>query len=331
MTLKAIDEAIRQNLSHYPSGPLLEILESLDKERKKEEFDPLLQKNAPFQLFSMASTTLHTTFIHLPSPTHQEFIDQALVVPEFLGYLRSLDEKKHLLINMQDFTSWKDHARCLALEETSKDTNFEKNLLFMSFPKDTDFYHQQNEYSEVKESASFKNALQEQIIGGKQCGFYFPANFDPSKEIFPFINFIHEHFYENKVELSQQERQDFIEIFYFFSFLLILEKTAPDTVSFTSKDSIDTGSTATASFFGFVRLLGNASPSADRDFFLLSLYKSAAFVRHRAPFADRIHRALSSLDHFEKVLASRRETLLEACSKLLPELPLHKFVVNKVA
>ncbi len=332
-TLTATDEAIRQELLNYPSGPLLEILDSLDSGRKKEEFDPILQKNAPFQLFSIASENIHTTFIHLPSPTHQELIDKAHVIPEFLGYLRSLDEKKHLLINMQDLTSWKDHARSHALEEISKEKDFEKNLLLITFPKDTDFYHQQSDYAELKNSISFKDALKEQILSGKQCGFYFPPSFDVTQELFPFIDFIHEHFYANAIELSQKERQDFIEIFYFFSFLLIIEKQAPDTVSFTSKDSIDTGSTASSSFFGFIRLLGSSAPWTDqeRDFFLFTFYKSAAFVRHRAPFIHRIQRTLSSLEHFEKVLKSQRETLLKACNKLLPNFPLHKLTLSKVA
>jgi hypothetical protein len=332
-TLTAIDEAIRSELSYYPSGPLLEILESLDKKKDKGQFDPILQKNAPFQFFSISSETIHTTFLHLPSPTVQEFIDKARVVPEFVGYLHYLGEKKHLLINLQDLTSWKDYARSLSLEELSKEKKFENNFLLISFPKDTDFYHQQNEYGHLNESLFFKESLKEQISSGKPCGFYFPTGFDIQKEIFSFIDFIHEYFYESKADLSRKERQDFIEIFYFFSCLLIIEKARPDTVSFTSKDGIDTGSTATASFFGFAKLLSGEGPWTDQEkqFFLFSFYKAAAFVRHRAPLWQRVQRAISALEHFEKVFKSQRETILKACAKLFPDIPLHKFMINNVA
>ena len=332
-TLTAVDEAIRQELSHYPSGPLLEALEALDGKKEGEGFDPILQKNAPFQFFSLSSESIHTTFIHLPSPTHQELIDKAQVVPEFLGYLHYLDEKKHLLINLQDLTSWQDQARAFELEELSKETKFDKSLLLITFPKDTDFYHQQNEYGEIAESRAFKDLLKEQITSEKRCGFYFPKETGLQEKIFPFIDFIHEHFYEKKETLDRKERQDFIEIFYFFSFLLIIEKAAPDTVSFTSKDGIDVGSTSIASFFGFARLLSTSSPwtENEKDFFLFALYKTAALVRHRALLSQRFQRSISALEYFEKILKSHREEILKACANLFPDLPLHKFVINKVA
>ena len=326
-TLSGIDEAIRSELSQFPSGPLLQILEELDK--KKEAFDPILQKNAPFQFFSISSEAIHTTFIHLPCPTKQDIIDKATLVPEFLGYLHGLDERKHLLVNMQDLTSWKDHARSLALETLSKDGKFENKFLLVTFPKDTDFYHQQNEYKDLHESSSFKTVFKEQIASGKQCGFYIPSSFDIS----PWIDFIHENFYQNKQELSLKERQDFIEIFYFFSLLLIIEKTSPDIVSFTSKDGIDIGSCSTASFFGFAKILSNNSSwtEEEKEFFLFSFYKSAALVRHRAPHSERVARSLSALEHFEGVFKSQRDQILKACAQAFPDLPLHKFLINNVA
>ena len=326
-TLTGIDEKIRSELSCYPSGPLLQILEELDK--KKEAFDPIIQKNAPFQFFSISSEAIHTTFIHLPCPTKQEIIDKATIVPEFLGYLHGLDEKKHLLVNMQDLTSWKDHARSVALENLSKDSKFENQFLLVSLPKETDFYHQQNEYKDLSESTSFKTIFKEQIASGKQCGFYIPSGFDLSC----WIDFIHEHFYENKQELSFRERQDFIEIFYFFTLLLIIEKVGPDIVSFTSKDGIDTASCATAAFFGFAKILSSPSSWTDseKDFFLFSFYKAAALVRHRAPFWQKMQRAFSALEHFESVFKSHRDDILKACAKTFPDLPIHKFTINKVA
>lgn len=332
-TLLAIDQLIRQELARYPNGPLLEILNVLDEKKHDEGFDPILQTNAPYQLFSISSEMIHTTFIHLPSPTHQELVDKAYINPEFTGYLHYLDEKKHLLINLQDLTSWKEVARFQELEQLSKETKFEKSLQVVGFAKDTDFYRQESHYQEISQAANFKDLLKEQVMGGKQCGFYFPKESGLIEAIFPFIDFIHQYFYDHKEMLTKKERQDFIEIFYFFACLLIIEKTAPDAVSFTCKDAIDSGSCSAAAFFGFAKILSSSSTWTDheKDFFLFAFYKPAAFVRHRAPFAHRVQRTLAALEYFETVFKSKRDEILKACATLFPDLPLHKFVINKVA
>jgi hypothetical protein len=325
------DAALREELSKYPSGPLLKILTSFQEERDQEGFDPLLQHNAPSQLFSIASESLHTSVLHLPCPVHQEFIDKAEIAEEFKGFLRYLGEKRHLLINLQDRTSWKEHQRSVRLEELAKEAEFGRSFRTVTLPKDTAFYHQAEEYAALDDGKEFCAQLQQQVDSGSQCGFFIDA--DLTGDIPKIIRFIHEHMFENKAKLSRQERLDFIEIFYFFLVLTILDKEQSDIISFTCKDGIDTGAAASSAFYGFSRMLSSSKPwsTEDKNFFLFSLYAPALLVRHRAIDVQRLHRSLSALEHFETTLQHRREKTLQACAELFPDFPIQKLKVTEAA
>jgi len=332
-TLAALDENIREEFRNLPSGPLLKTLTAFREGEEREGFDPLLQGNPPSQIFSLSSESMHMTFLHLPSPTRQDYIDRVEVVPEFDGYLRFLAGKKHLLVNLQDRTSWKEHSRSQKLEEISKTASREESLFVLSLTKSTDFYYQTNEAATLDNAQQFCQQLQAQIEGGEQCGYFIPPQIGAQKDIPKMIAFVHEHFFEKKPKLARKERLDFIEIFYFFFLLLILDKHQPDSVSFTCKDAVDTGAAASASFFGFARMLsaGTAWHEEDRNFFLYTFYAPALLVRHRPIDSLRFHRAVSALDHFEKTLSGKREKILKACADLFPEIPIQKLKVNEAA
>ena len=73
---------------------------------------------------------------------------------------------------------------------------------------------------------------------------------------------------------------DFIELFYQFLFLKIVFMIGPDTLSFTSKDSIDSGMATSAGFFCFMHIFTNPEQwsTSERDFLIWMLYGPALLV-----------------------------------------------------
>jgi hypothetical protein len=332
-TLASMETAIRGELRKYPSGPLMKIMKVFRHEDEKGGFDPLLQKNLPNQIFNLSSEMIHTSIVHLPCPIHQGFIDRVTITPEFKGYLRSLVNRKHLYINLQDRTSWKEYARSSIIEELSKEGEFSDVLRVVTLAKNTDFYHQVNEYAEVSEGKTFCKQVASQVLGGTDCGFFFPQGVITPKIIEGLVSFVYDQFFNKKAEISRKERLDFIEIFYFFLILRILDVEKPDVVSFSDKDGVDTGAAMAASFYGFARMISTmkAWTEEDKNFFLFAFFAPALLVRNRSIAPLIFQRALSALDHFETTMKENRDLLLKACVNLFPELPLTQIKVTEVA
>ncbi len=332
-TLASIENTLRDELRRCPNGPLMKILELFRHEGEKIGFDPLLQKNLPSQIFTLASERTHTTILHLPCPIHQNFIEKARIAPEFKGYLRSLTGRKHLYFNLQDRTSWKEHARCSAIESLAKEGEFSETLTLVTLAKGTDFYHQLESYAEITKAADFTRLCAEQILSGVESGFYFPPNMISSSLVHDLVTFVHQDIFGAKASLNRKERLDFIEILYFFLTLRILETVKADVMSLSCKDGVDTGAAAAAEFYGFSRLLSTSRPwtKEDKNFFIFAFFSPALLVRHRliAPWA--FQRALSALEYFEAVMQDRRDQILKSYARLFPDLPIGKINITEVA
>ncbi len=315
------DEQLRATLKGFPNGPLLKTLELFREEDEKLGFDPLSQHNFPSQLFNFSLGELHVSVLRVPAPIRQEVITKASVVNEFRGFLShlrtKLEGKRYLLVNLQDRTSWEEHARCAALEELS----VQEELFVLTLPRDTDFYTQSKEYEEQGDAEGFISVFKEQIASGESCGFYFPHRLD-KKEIVrvssQLIDLIWEQFFAQKNVLTRKQRLDFIEIFSAFFVLKVIETLKIELVSFTCKDAIDTGAAMSAGFFAFLRQLatGEAWFEPERDFFLWMLYAPALVTRERAIDISRLNRTISALAALDAELEIRRKPLLEAFSAL---------------
>ncbi|MGH2613183.1 MAG: hypothetical protein ACRDFB_09090, partial [Rhabdochlamydiaceae bacterium] len=292
------EKKVLQTLQSFPSGPLMKILKMFRFQQEKMGFDPLLQNNAAEQFFTLTTEDLHTTVIHTPTPIHQSTLEKGEINAEFKGYLHALGDRRHLYINLQDRTSWKEQLRCTLLEAISQKGEFSETLYLITLPKDTDFYHQIKHYGEMSDAKQFCSICVEQVLGGGECGFYFPGGKTPKSWIEPLVKFIHRQFFLGQGKLDRKQRLDFIEILYFFIILRYLDEEKPDVMNFSCKDGVDSGSAASASFYGFARMLSSKSPwtQNDRDCFLFALFVPALFVRHRSIDTRRIHRALSALE-----------------------------------
>lgn len=301
------DDNFRSYLKKFPNGPLVKIVEDLENIKPENlVFDPVFQGNNPHKLYEIVAEDRKMDVIHLPSPTHQEDISSAVIIDEFLGFLRSIAEKKDgklLMINFQNSASYREEARCKALYEIHKRAEFESVLTIVTLPKNTEFYHQANEFVYMSDANEFISTLKSLVLSKVDRGFFLTKDIQ-NKRIFQFIDnifaFIHETFFMEKADLSKQERKDFCEIFYNFLILKMIELNNPTFISFTSKDSVDVASAANAAFFSFVKMLSSPNwKDEDKDFLLYLIYEPALLIRMRAIEPENLIRHLSVMACFE--------------------------------
>lgn len=280
------DERFRALLLKFPNGPLFKILDLIREEQEEDAtvpFDPIGQENLPSRCFQIAAKGKQIDMIRCPSPVRQSFINKAEIIDEFRGFLRALGsmKKKHLLVNLNDRTSWREFIRSCALENLQKNAEFSQQFFVITLPKDNDFYHQNNEYINMNRADDFIAACIEQITSGEACGYYFPPSWK-QRDILQFANdilpAIHTHFFHKKETLTRRNREDFLEIFYQFLILKAIEHFNPDSISFTCKDAIDIGAAQGATFYGFLRLINDGlAGREERDFLLWLFYAPALF------------------------------------------------------
>lgn len=304
-------------LKRHPNGPLLRILNNLEK-HDLNAFDPVIQHNLPNHLFDLYMGDQRISCLRIPAPVIQDFIQKAIINEEFKCFLKDyyIQDKKHLIINLQDRTSWREYARCVALEELPAQ-GFDRSLSVVTLATDTDFYHQLPPYNQLNHAQPFIQQLKEHVLG-EGAGFYFPSSID-RQELAEFIDqatqAIHRIFFSNKNVLLREHRLDFIQIFYLFLELKLIDWINPSSFSLTCKDTLDTGEGFNAALFAFFILL-NAQEKTEQEIDYLNqiLYAPVLLVRERLMLPERFNRFVSVLrtienarnefgaEHFESVV-----------------------------
>ncbi|MBF8262748.1 MAG: hypothetical protein HW387_413 [Parachlamydiales bacterium] len=305
------DEKFRSLLGQFPNGPLFKILDQI-REEEGSAFDPLMQNNLPQRVFEIGARGRWIQVLRMPCPVVQPQINKVTVAEEFLGFLRHMAQhnppQKHLLINLQDRNSWQEFARSLRMESLQKNAEFNGQLVVATLPKSTDFYYQYNQFMNLGPAKEFIAEFKKQISHPEEWGFFFPQEFsskEQQKFVDSLVSFIHEEFFNSTKNLSRQNREDFIEIFYQFLILKWIEIVHPDSISFTCKDGIDTGAAAMGLFFSFIQTL-TFEISKEVEFLRYLLYSGAFFVRERAIDPERFNRALSAMEKIDRCLAENR-------------------------
>lgn len=311
-------------LKNYPNGPLFKALDSFSEE-SYESFEPLAQENFPRCLYFIENEGFKVSMLRLPSPTKQEVINKAevsILFETFIQSLRKLEKNQQLLlINLQDRTSWKEHARCHVIEEMPKHSHFVDILEVCTLAKDTNFYHQSEDYEEIASALDFIKVFREQILSGEDCGFYF-SKMIPITYLEGFITEciqkIHLHFFGKKDILSHKNRLDFIEIFYFFFTLKLLDTLKPSHIALSCKDAIDTGPAAYAGLFGFIKLFSedNQWDHEEEDFFIWMLQCPALLQRERAIHRQRYQRTIHALAVVNAELDVNKHKIVSAFENL---------------
>lgn len=291
-----------KHLKYHPNHLLREVLQLLD-EGGIEEWDPLQQHNMPCRLFDLRLGDTCVSDLRMACPIRQGSINKAVVNEEFKEWLRwepedAQRQDTHLLINLQDSTSWQEHARCKVIEDLPKHAPYDKRLTTMTLAINTDFYHQRAPYHRVSQADVFMQQFK-QHLEGEGSGGYFPMVIRESLSssfIDGLFASVHEIFFSNRNVLSPKERMNFIEITYLFLILKAVDVVRPDSVSLVCKDGVDVGSAFNALLFAALKVFNQESESKeDCEDIELILYAAPFLVRERAMAADRFHRTMEAL------------------------------------
>nr|NGX48145.1 hypothetical protein [Chlamydiota bacterium] len=319
------DESIRYLLSHYPNGPLLRTLDAFREEEEFEGWDPLTHYNFPAQQFTFSSGEMHISVLRIPSPLKQVFIHRAEVVEEFEGFLRFYKHERkpdrHLLVNLQNRTSWEEFARSKVLEATGVKAEHYETLYILGLPKNTPFYLQDDEYESMNGAPIFLESFEQQISCGKECGFYIPEQIKKA-ELKKFTNqtlqVIHKFFFDEKTSLTRIERLNFIEIFYVLYVTKMLEMLKIDSVSFTCKDALDTGPVAASLYYSFLLMLSEKKPwnKKEIDHLLWMVYGPALLVRDRAVNQIRLKRGMMAMETIHAACLKNHAALVKGVNAL---------------
>lgn len=314
-------QALEYIIEKFPHGPLFKAFDQLHEDDNKG-FDVFLDNNLPQKAFNLLLDQKYLQCIKVPSPTFQYFIHKAYIIEEFKGFLRSYGEKKqsqkHLIFNLQDRTNWTERARSQVLEDLPNHAEFCYRALTVTLNKETSFYNQSAPYDHIHSAKNFMNSFLEQLKS-KSSGFCFPKNID--EEIFSFARdlmlCIHETFFQGNVILQRKDRLNFIELFYFFLELKIIEKSKPSSFSFTCKDAVDVAPCAMAGFYILCKLLtGKKFVNKDQEFIYLMLFSPALINRDRMLNLERFTRLLDMVKTVEQAL-KRPSFLKKLRSRLL--------------
>lgn len=317
-------DAIMTAMQHFGHAPLLQSIDMLQNS-DISGFDTILQQNVPGCIFDLFPKGKRIAVLRLASPTKQEYIHKATVSDEFKTFIRALQQdpqnKMHLIINLQDRTGWKEFARCQALEEMQKNEEFSKALTVVSMTKDSDFYHQSGPYHDLNQADMFIEQLLEHVKS-ESSGFYFPPKVQKvlfngfTKEL---ATRIHELFFAGKNVLSRHSRMDFIEIFYLFVQLKIIECVEPTSLSFTCKDGLDVSVPASIELFIALKLINDRPLSEEEEEYMkLVLYSPCILNRGRSLFLDRFGRLNAMTKVIEAIIQERGEK------------PFHREVIEKL-
>jgi len=294
-----------QKLKDHSTGPLKRVLEELEQ-GLFTAFDPVMQFNLPYLWYNLSIDHQKVSSLRIPTPTRQVMINKAVMTDEFKGFLLGSEKQQvavnHLLINLQDRTSWKEASRSEILEKFQGKLLFNEHLTVVTLATDTDFYHQKNAFEEIETTEEFISLFKDQLID-EEMGYYFPAEI--KKELF--VNFInqamegiHELYFDGKKQLKQKHRQDFIALFHTLLVMKFIDYVGPTSFSLSCKDGIDLGSMYNVLMFLFLKLhQKEAISDSERRFLDLFIYGPSLLIRERIMLPDIFNRMVSALEEIE--------------------------------
>jgi len=314
-TLLENEESIQVLLNSYPSGPLMKLLDVVRQENVLG-FDPIMQDNVPMKVLEIHHNKNELKILKCPSPTQQTTLSHSQVIEEFKGFLKSFQiQEKYLFINLQNPTSYKESARCKAIDILQKRYDFRDNIVLVDLDKYSDFYHQSGVYLSLNDAKGFLEEFKKQLISKKNTTVFI------LKDLNTFVDkifaIIHKYFFVNKNVFTRKNRLDFIEIFYNFFILKLIEIQNPKILSFTCKDAVDIGSIQTATFYGFLKLIKNEKfTKTNEDFFRWLVYEKAILFRERGINSAVFIRNLSAINAIEMELFTHKDKVIKALSSL---------------
>lgn len=311
-------------LSKYARGHVTGSLDKLLLDLQGKEnpnFDPWMQHNFPSKLFQIHIGNQDVDCLHIPCPIIQEFVHKAVINEEFKNFLRANEEEtgSHLIFNVQDRTSWKEHARCSVLEDLQHLKQFQNKIHVVTFAKTTEFYHQEASYAKEHSAELFKNHLKEHL-SDVNTGFYFPQSLSVIawEDLDPLLDEIHRLFFSQKNVLTREQRLDFIEIAYLCLQIHLLGKLQPASFSFMCKDGVDGGASCAASFYAAVKLFSPYKLTDEvRKMINYILHTPALLNRERVVQPQVFNRFINAVRTIEGVREREGTEMTKMLSKLI--------------
>jgi hypothetical protein len=306
-------KALQNVLQKHPSGPIFKALDLVREDDEERSFDPLFLGNYPEQETLFTSGDKEILCLRIPCPITQIVINRAEITEEFKNFLRNAD-KKILYLNFQDRTSWKEHARCLALEELGRQALFADVLTLVTMTKESHFYNQIGEYETLNDALAFRTQLKQHLFD-ESSGYTYPP-FVKEKMSSDWLErlllTLHSLFFENKKSLTFLEKITWIEIAYSLLILKLIELSQPDALALSSKDALDIGATSLVALIALLTQ-GQGKEWSEEEFQALQrlLFGPVLLQRERPLLPERIDRLCSMMRLLEE-----KGAYLEAFSSL---------------
>lgn len=298
---RALDKVIKT----HPNGPLNKVIDTIVR-GQYHQLQPITPHNFPGWLYNIYLEDYAVAVLRLPSPTSQESIAKAEIIPEYAEFLRA--DEKHFTVNLQDRTLFKECARAFALESGD----------VISIPVDTEFYHQASRYSEIDDWDDFSDQLRD-LACDPTAGYW--MNEELKEKIEPIvpqlIEMIHSLYFQNRKELNVEERKVFIDIFYFFLVQKAIGLVKPKSMAFVCKDGVDVSNSFSCLQWVFFELLSEENIKREKILDLETmLFLPPLLVRERLPLSSRFKRLLSAVKYIEGL---REKLGAKVYSKLVSE------------
>lgn len=305
-------EALQALLRKHSQNALNKVLDELLSSEAKG-FDPLMQHNIPSPLYALYFGDKRLLYIRMANPTYQEYINKAFVTEEFKGYLLSCRTghgvKKHVCMLLQDRTTWKEAARCHAVESLLNHKEYASALEICTLSINTDFYHQLSHYKNDQDAKTFKKHFLEHLTD-EHSGYYFPVHLRQSlyKAFFPqLLEAIHQVFFGNSLKLDREQRHAFIDCAHLLIGLKVSELSDADALSFCCKDGIDWSIAASGLLFWIFEGIQSRRQKDGLDFLEFLLFAPALLWRERSMQSECFYRFLNVMKALERSPVKQEE------------------------
>jgi len=270
------------------------------------EFEPLLGESLPTHLYDLSWRGSVIPVVRLPSPTHQEFVNKAMLSEVFQIALRRRIRKNQdsscLVLNLQDRTGWREGARCEAIESLEALDPFVDHVHVLTLSREGDFYTQTGEYEKDCSAKEFKTALLQHMTE-PGFGAVWPAGYEVSiKEL---IDSIHASVYHNRNTVTRDVRLEFIELVHILGFLIVIAQVHPDILFVTCKDGFDISLPVIACLSIFLSTINRVElTDTQKDWLRGMLLGLPLLFRERVLLAERHHRMINFILMLEQLCKS---------------------------
>ncbi|MDR3623802.1 MAG: hypothetical protein P4L16_01540 [Chlamydiales bacterium] len=275
-------------------------------------FDPHAEDNIPSHWYTIEEGFINCEHaihcLRFGTPTI-DGLRSTEVNPEFRGYLESLRAKneKHLYVSLQQYgKNNADGKRNQCIIDLQKEF---PDFAVVVLAQDSKFYKQEDKWSQENlASQSFINDFKEQLMDSTGAsGFYFPEDWRASAEnrvrfetmLGGTLERVHKVMFNDKIELSREERKDFIETFYAFLTLELLKTSQPHSFNMSCKDAIDRAGKCNALLYALLSSLSEDRDTVKKERTAM-IHGPAWMVKKQAMVGDRRERLLSAIARLDE-------------------------------